>query len=52
MVFKNSTGLGKAVERVKMDIIGKFTINEYNGNEYPQIEIIDYNVSQGTRSRF
>jgi single-stranded-DNA-specific exonuclease len=52
MIFKNNKGLGKAVERVRMDIIGKFTINEFNGNEYPQIEIIDYNVSQGTRSRF
>ena len=53
MICKNKkVGFGKTVERIKMDIIGKFVINKFNGNEYPQIEIIDYNVSEGVKSRF
>ena len=53
MILKDKNkGLGKSIERFRMDIIGRFKINNYNGNEYPQVEIIDYQVTEGTRSRF
>ena len=44
MVLRNSFGLNKdSVKRVRLDIIGKFKINKWAGNEYPQIEIVDFN---------
>jgi len=47
MIMKNKKGLSKqSSSKVKMDIIGKFTINHWNDNEYPQVEIVDFNVSQ------
>ena len=45
MILKQTKGLNKKhVDRVKMDVIGKFVINAWENNEYPQIEIIDFNV--------
>ena len=46
MIMKKSKGLGKAAKRVKMDIIGKFTLNKWNDNEYPQVEIVDFRVEE------
>lgn len=44
MILKQAVGLQKKkVNKIKMDVIGKFTINKWDGNEYPQIEIVDYN---------
>jgi len=44
MVLKSNVGLNKtSVKRVRLDIIGKFKINKWQNNEYPQIEIIDFN---------
>jgi single-stranded-DNA-specific exonuclease len=45
MILKQAKGLNKKhVSRIKMDVIGKFVINTWDNNEYPQIEIIDFNV--------
>lgn len=53
MIMKNKKGISsRNSSKVKMDIIGKFRINEYNGNEYPQIEILDYNVSKAKEFKF
>ena len=53
MIMKNSKGLSKSKSsKVKMDIIGEFTINEWNGNKFPQIEIIDWNSSSCNEFRF
>ncbi|APH20849.1 DHH family phosphoesterase [Clostridium botulinum] len=44
MTLKQEHGLNKDGEKkLKMDIIGKFKINEWEENKYPQIEIIDFN---------
>lgn len=44
MILKKKVGLGsKQVNKVKLDIVGKFKINKWEENEYPQIEIIDFN---------
>ena len=52
MIMKNHTGLSKKNNKVKLDIIGKFTLNKWNGNEFPQIEIIDFNVSKEKDFKF
>lgn len=53
MLLKASKGLNKkAVKKLKFDIIGRFNINEWEGKEYPQIEIIDFNVTEGKKIRF
>ena len=39
------TGFNK-VKEIKLDIIGKFKINKFNGNIYQQIEVIDFNVEK------
>ena len=31
-------------DRVGLNIIGKFEINEFNGKQYPQINIVDFTV--------
>jgi len=43
IILKQSKGLKKRIERVKLDIVGKFIINKWEENEYPQIEIVDFN---------
>lgn len=53
MIMKSHKGLSKkSTSKVKMDIIGEFTINKWNGNEYPQINIIDFNVENAKEFRF
>ena len=40
-------------KKLDITVIGKFTINEYNNRQQPQIEIveIDSKISEGTRRR-
>ena len=52
MIMKNSKGLSKKNNKVKLDIIGEFTLNKWNENEYPQIEILDFNVNKVKEFRF
>lgn len=53
MILKQTKGLSKKrVERVKIDIIGKFVENEWDNNKYTQIEIIDYNVKEDNEILF
>ena len=35
-----------------MTVIGKFTINEYEGKQYPQIEIVDFESKEDRKVRF
>ena len=53
MIMKNKKGLSsRKSSKVKLDIIGEFTINNYMGHEYPQINIVDFNVSNVKDFRF
>lgn len=53
MILKSTKGLSrKTPKKLKFDIIGKFNINEWEGKEYPQVEIIDFNVTEGKKIRF
>jgi single-stranded-DNA-specific exonuclease len=53
MILKKSKGLNrKHVDRVKMDIVGKFVINTWEDKEYPQIEIVDFNVIEDNEILF
>ena len=53
MIMKNSTGLAsKKSTKVEMEIIGEFVINEFNGCEYPQINILDFNVKESKSFSF
>lgn len=47
MIMKAHKGISKTKSnKIKMDIVGEFVINKWNENEYPQIEIRDFNVSE------
>ncbi|MGL6184737.1 MAG: DHH family phosphoesterase [Clostridium chrysemydis] len=53
MILKSTRGLNKKTpKKLKFTIIGKFNINEWEGKEYPQIEIIDYEVTEGRKIEF
>lgn len=53
MIMKSSKGLSKRDnKRFKLNIVGKFKINTYEGMKFPQIEIIDYNVMKMERPSF
>lgn len=53
MLLKSSKGLNRNTpKKLKFDIIGKFNINKWEGKEYPQVEIIDFNVTEGKKIRF
>lgn len=53
MIMKSNKGLSKKKSsKIKMDVVGEFTINRWNENEYPQIEIVDFNVSDVKEFRF
>lgn len=53
MIMKSSKGLSKRKSsKIRMDVVGEFTINRWNDNEYPQIEIVDFNVFEEKDFRF
>jgi single-stranded-DNA-specific exonuclease len=53
MIMKTKKGISKkSVGKIKMDVVGKFTINKWNDNKYGQIEIVDFNVSNSKEFRF
>jgi len=43
MRMRNVTGFGSSPKVVIMDIIVEMSINEFNGNEYPEMIIVDWN---------
>ena len=36
-------------EKICLEIIGEFTINKWNNNEYPQIKIVDFNIIENKK---
>jgi hypothetical protein len=53
MILKNNKGLSKRkTTKLRMEVVGYFTINKWNNQEFPQIEIIDFNVFEGKEFRF
>lgn len=51
MLGKSDKGLNKNTRtgKVCLEIIGNFEINEYEGRNYPQIQIVDFNVVEKER---
>jgi single-stranded-DNA-specific exonuclease len=41
IIHRSAHGLSSGNKRLKLTVIGKFSINKFNGNEYPQVEIVD-----------
>ena len=41
IIHRSSRGLATGSKPLKLTVIGKFTINKWEGREFPQIEIID-----------
>ncbi len=42
LIHRTNAGFGSMTgKRLKLTVIGEFKINEYNDNQYPQVEIID-----------
>ena len=53
MIMKSHKGLSKSkTNKVKIDVIGEFEINKWNNNDFPQINIIDFNVENAKEFRF
>lgn len=57
-MYERMTGRGtkgivkRKSNKIGLDIIGKFKINKYNGNEYPEIQIIDFNLLEDRKVKF
>jgi single-stranded-DNA-specific exonuclease len=48
MTMRQSKGLNRnRPKSVKLDVIGKFKLNEWNNSKYPQVEVVDFNVTDG-----
>lgn len=41
IIHRSAHGLSTGNKRLKLTVIGKFSINRFNGNECPQVEIVD-----------
>ena len=41
IIHRTAHGISSGNKRLKLTVIGKFSINKYNDNEYPQVEIVD-----------
>lgn len=53
LTMKNHTGLSKKNNtKVKIDVIGKFALNRWNGCEFPQVEVIDFEAKEVKDFRF
>lgn len=53
LLGRNERGLSKKKKgKVGVEIIGKFKINKYEDREYPQIEIVDFNLLKERKIKF
>ena len=53
IIHRNAKGLNtKSNKRLKLTIIGKFTLNKWNDCITPQIEVVDFESVEQTRARF
>lgn len=53
MIMKNKSAItSKKSTKLTLDVIGKMKVNEYNGSLFPQIEVVDFNVSKAKDIRF
>ena len=52
MLFKKKVGLSKAVKKVRFNFIVEFEINEFSGQQYPQLKIVDYDVAKNEGLNF
>lgn len=52
MLGRTDKGLKKKVKKVGLEIIGKFKIDKYEDREYPQIEIVDFNILKERKITF
>jgi single-stranded-DNA-specific exonuclease len=53
MILKQAKGLSKKrIGEVKIDVVGKFKLNHWEGASYPQIEIVDFNSKENSRFLF
>lgn len=44
MILKQSRGLNRRqVKSIRLDVVGRFKLNAWEGNTYPQVEIVDFN---------
>ena len=41
IIHRSSRGLAGGTKKLKLTVIGKFTINSFNDRQYPQVEIVD-----------
>ena len=48
---RNIKGIGKAKKSVTFNIICEFSVNRYNGNEYGQIDVVDYEIIENSSKR-
>ena len=48
---RNIKGIGKAKKSVTFNIICEFSVNRYNENEYPQIDVVDYEIIENSSKR-
>ena len=46
MTMRSRHTLGKNTKRLKLNIIGNFILNEYNGNLIPQVKIQEFDVEE------
>lgn len=41
IIHRSNRGLAGGTKKLKLTVIGKFTINSFNDKQYPQVEIVD-----------
>ena len=57
-MYEEITGRGtkgivkRKSNKIGLDIIGKFKINHFNDNEYPEIQIVDFNLLEEKKVKF
>ena len=57
-MYEEITGRGtkgivkRKSSKIGLDIIGKFKINHFNDNEYPEIQIVDFNLLEEKKVKF
>jgi single-stranded-DNA-specific exonuclease len=52
MIMRDTGGFSRATPTVNMDLIVEFSVNEYEGRNYPECVIVDYNVSKAVDKMF
>ena len=52
LLMREENGFNNPPKMLKMDLVVKMKMWEIEGNQYPYLQLVDYNVEKGKKARW